>query len=179
MTLSKEVYTSHFSSRYEPPLRAAHYFEIISWNSQLFLPDFSIWLLPVRILLDNNLLSVNSEKTLWMQCKPCFSASIMTLQERILVWKGGQNYRLVHYYIGNAPLIFITFSNITNKTIFLSKSFISLIHVCLCFITAFSDSKLDRVWSVQKKSRKTVFLTKSRVVLAKSKAPNIWISYPP
>ena len=118
MTLSKEVYTSHFSSRYEPPLRAAHYFEIISWNSQLFLPDFSIWLLSVRILLGNNLLSVNSEKTLWMQCKPCFSASIMTLQERILVWKGGQNYWLVHYYIGNAPLIFITFSNITNKTIF-------------------------------------------------------------
>ena len=49
-----------------------------------------------------------------------------------------------YYLIGNAPLIFITFNDITNKTFFYQNHLVLLYmfaHV-LCFITAFSDSKL-------------------------------------
>ena len=43
---------------------------------------------------------------------------------------------LLYYFNGNTPLIFVIFSNITNKTFFIKVAY-SLIHVCLCFITAF------------------------------------------
>ena len=49
-----------------------------------------------------------------------------------------------YYLISNAPLIFITFNDITNKTFFYqSHLFLSYMFAyVLCFITAFSDSKL-------------------------------------